>query len=639
MAQNIGNLSNLFKEYINSDRRKIFVELYKDFDIYENENFSKNVMKKFDELKTYFFSLFNKYQDQIIQNYEEFKKNLLCFIDDKEKKFENLFDPLISQKSIFKYSCNNIFKKIDNTLEILNNIINNIEQNIKLLNVFFEQNNIIDNKKQAENFLIKNSKLIENCSIVNKFNFKEIDIKYLNQVDYYKFYIKYLSEKKKEKKEISKNFLLKKEKWKEGIEFIQKNFSFLEKLKLEEINNDDEFKSILKNIVLNIKDKNEINLKTLYLKNFGTITIKIGDSKLNIIKKLKVQRGAYIHVLTITKLFIEANTKLESLSLDYINMTDTGFKFLISSLIKNPNITNTLKYLSLEGNRITQVKYNRQDINNQAQFFQNLNFLNLSKNGIYKFEFSLRALPNLKFLDLTSNKISNGFFKEGEIENEIKDKLVLLNDNILITNDKNNNNIYINYLDKIVPIFDFEIKNLNLNFSYTIENENNLEHLKLATNVAFSLINLDLSFCGLHTDVLVNFFKNNPKFIFLKNLNLKYNNIKEDFFEKIISNKEIFLDNINFIDLSENSIACERLEKINNLAQFIEKYQNLKNIQLINTGFFTNLIDSIKNVEFKDVFINLKKYLEENQRDFKFIINERNATFIDKEFGCYFSFK
>ena len=68
------------------------------------------------------------------------------------------------------------------------------------MNVFFEQNNIIDNKKQAENFLIKNSKLIENCSIVNKFNFKEIDIKYLNQVDYYKFYIKYLSEKKKEKK-------------------------------------------------------------------------------------------------------------------------------------------------------------------------------------------------------------------------------------------------------------------------------------------------------------------------------------------------------------------------------------------------------------------------------------------------------
>ena len=119
---------------------------------------------------------------------------------------------------------------------------------------------------------------------------------------------------------------------------------------------------------------------------------------------------------------------------------------------------------------------------------------------------------------------------------------------------------------------------------------------------------------------------------------MRYNNIKEDFFEKIISNKEIFLDNINFIDLSENSIACERLEKINNLAQFIEKYQNLENIQLINTGFFTNLIDSIKNVEFKDVFINLKKYLEENQRDFKFIINEGNVTFIDKEFGCYFSF-
>ncbi len=55
MAQNIGNLLNLFREYINSDRRKIFVELYRDFDINEELNFSENVTKNFDELKTYFF--------------------------------------------------------------------------------------------------------------------------------------------------------------------------------------------------------------------------------------------------------------------------------------------------------------------------------------------------------------------------------------------------------------------------------------------------------------------------------------------------------------------------------------------------------------------------------------------------------
>ena len=42
-----------------------------------------------------------------------------------------------------------------------------------------------------------NYKLIENCSIINKFNFTELDTTNLNKIDYYKFYIKYLSQKKK----------------------------------------------------------------------------------------------------------------------------------------------------------------------------------------------------------------------------------------------------------------------------------------------------------------------------------------------------------------------------------------------------------------------------------------------------------
>ena len=436
MAQNDINLSSLFKEYNNSDRKKF------DFDIKENEKFSDIIIKKFDELKSNFSSSFNK--DQIIKKFEEYKKKILSFIDDKEKNIENLLNPLISKKSILKYVSENIFKKIDNTLEILDNIINNIEQNFKLLNTFFEQNIMINNQKQAEIFLIKNSKLIENCSIVNKFNFREIDIKNLNQIDYYKFYFNYINQKKIEEKSIPNKYLLKKEEWEKGIKFIKENFSGFEKLKLEGINNDDDFKSILNNIVININTKrNEIKLKTFGLKNFGTIGIKIEDSKLNQIKKLRVQRGTYMNVLTITKLFIEGNGNLVSLSLDYINMTDTGFKLLISSLIKNPNITNTLEYLSLEGNRITKVKYNREDNKKQDNFFKNLKFLNLSKNGIYQFDFSLRALCNLKFLDLTSNKISNGFFKEGAMKDEIKNKLVLLNDNLFITNIKNNNNISI----------------------------------------------------------------------------------------------------------------------------------------------------------------------------------------------------
>ena len=85
---------------------------------------------------------------------------------------------------------------------------------------------------------------------------------------------------------------------------------------------------------------------------------------------------------------------------------------------------------------------------------------------------------------------------EKAINKHFKDKLVLLNDNMFITNSKNYNNTYINYLNERLPKFDFEIKNLNLNFTYDIEKQSNLEKLKLSTNVVISLINLVFHFVG-----------------------------------------------------------------------------------------------------------------------------------------------
>ena len=181
----------------------------------------------------------------------------------------------------------------------------------------------------------------------------------------------------------------------------------LEKLKLEGITNND-FISILKNIDINIKNRNKFNIKTLGLKNFGSIDFKIESSKLNRIKKLKVQKGGYINILTISNLFIEHNKNLSSLSLEFINMTDIGFQLLISSLIKNPNITNTLEYLSLEGNRITIVKYDKEDNKNQNQFFQNLKTLNLVGISLvlvslYYLTITLDFMQNK--LQLTSNSL------------------------------------------------------------------------------------------------------------------------------------------------------------------------------------------------------------------------------------------
>ena len=509
---------------------------------------------------------------------------------------------------------------------------------------------MINNQKQTEDFLLTNYKLIEKCSIVNKFNFTELDSTKLNKIDYYNYYIKYLSQKKIETQGIAKNYLLTKDDWQNGLRFILENFSSLEKLKLEKINNND-FRSILENIDINIKNNNnKFNLKTLDLKDFGNIDIKIDNSKLNKIEKLKIQRGTYINLLSVIKSFILKNRVLKSLSLDYINMTDIGFRFLIISLKNNPNITNTLEYLSLEGNRITEVsnfqidEENKIIMNNNSVLFQKLKTFILRKNGIYNFESKfLTALPELRFLDLTWNKIPTGSLMREVTKDEFQNTIVLMNDNIFITNVKNNNDIYIDYLNKRFPNFDYEFKNLNLNFTYDIETESKLGNLLLLTDVVVSLINLDLSFCAINTDTLVNFFNNNPKFLSLKNLNLSYNNIKGDFFVKIMSNEEICFDNINFIELSENYFVCGNLEKIEGLTQFIEKNQNLEKIKLYNAGFVTDLINFLKeknsrNEKFKEVFRNLKTSLIENKRDFKFETNEANPEHIQKEFVDFFIF-
>ena len=197
-----------------------------------------------------------------------------------------------------------------------------------------------------------------------------MDTTNLNKIDYYKFYIKYLSQRKIEGEECAKNYTIKKEELQNGIGFIMENFSILEKLKLEGMGSND-FESILQNIEINIKNNKKFNLSKLNITNFGSIDTKFGDNKLNILQKLKIQKGTYINMSMVSKLFLESNKHLVKLSLEDINMTDVGFKTLILTLISNQAITNTLEYLSLEGNRITMIRYDKDHNKFQDTYFQN----------------------------------------------------------------------------------------------------------------------------------------------------------------------------------------------------------------------------------------------------------------------------
>ena len=654
---NINNniLSNLFKEYRKSkvknfarlksvsfsnivadNFRKDFYDLGK-----ENNNidYAEMIKKKLEEIKISSTSQFQNCIDNINLKFEGFKDNIITFIESKERKMSMFENDLNNKDVILNYAKQNIFNKINNIFQICDNIINCIEKNFELLASFYTQSNLIDSQKQIERFLINNTTLIQNCSIVSKFNFADLDINNIKKINYYKYYINYLSQLKIEDEEEIRHYTIIKEELPNGLGFITENFSLLDKLTLSGLVSND-LDKIFNTIGSIIQREPKPNLTQLNIKNFNSIDLNLETAEpLNMLKKIKIQNGAYIKIDKISLFFIRKNNNLKSLSLEDVNMTDIGFKALMLSFIENESITNTLEHLSLEGNKITMVRYDSAHSKFQDRYFQNLKWLNLSRNNIYKFEFFLKALPKLKFIDLTTNNIPTASFMDFAIKS--KDKLVLFNDNIFITNSQKNNEIYINYLNEIMPKFDTEIKTLNLNFTYDIENQTNLAQLILSKNIIFSLIKLDLSFCGLRTDVLINFFKNNPKFISLKKLILQYNNLTSDFFREILNLNEICLDNLNFLDLSENDITCNKIEKMENFYNFIEKYKYLDSIRLINSNFLSNLLEKKKDNQYIEIFNKLFKHTTERKRNFKFIVNEANPSYFSKDdiFLYFFEFK
>ena len=60
-------------------------------------------------------------------------------------------------------------------------------------------------------------------------------------------------------------------------------------------------------------------------------------------------------------------------------------------------------------------------------------------------------MPELKLLDLSTNNILTGTAMDNMMIKS-KVKLILFNDNIFITNNYNNNNKYIDYLNQKLPI-------------------------------------------------------------------------------------------------------------------------------------------------------------------------------------------
>ena len=451
-------LSILYKDYKNKIQNEMNVNQEGNADNKQNEKKRNNIdnlnVEKNNDFKNIIVEKFNEIKDNTIKkmnncinkyktSFDEYIKNISKYLDDSKNNINKIFiQQEDNNKILLNFISKNIFKQLNNLLLIYDNIINNIEDNFDLLNIYLSKKELIDSKKPLEQFLNYYYDNIKKSSIISKFTFEDINpLNIIQKNKYYKFYFNYLNEEEKNLpiKILSIN---RDTKTKNEIKLIKDYYSFKN---LEIINyNSNELQNILEAINNAKSDLNKISINNFDL-TAGFQENRLNNNKLNKIKKLKIHNGKYYNNILLSKIFLNKGEYLKILSLEKINLTNMGWKKLLNYIYDNQIILENIEYLSLSGNKITSINNEKNEENivlNQDKIFKKLKIFNLSKNEIYKFGMSPMKFPELKLLDLTSNSIPTGVFMEFIIDYIIgskKNMLCLLNDNIFMTNNSENN--------------------------------------------------------------------------------------------------------------------------------------------------------------------------------------------------------
>ena len=177
--------------------------------------------------------------------------------------------------------------------------------------------------------------------------------------------------------------------------------------------------------------------------------------------------------------------------------------------------------------------------------------------------------------------------------------IVLLNNNMFLTNNTENSELYRKYINEQLPKFKYKIKKLYLLFLYDQESINQLMDLRISPMVKISLIKLDLSYCTLTNEITCKILENNFGLLNLKILNLNNNFITLELF-KLITDIDISLENLNSLDLSMNDINLLKLEEYKQISSFILSHSKLKKIKFQETKFCQKLLVLYLNEEIKD---------------------------------------
>ena len=383
---------------------------------------------------------------------------------------------------------------------------------------------------------------------------------------------------------------------------------------------------------INKEEINFINIKKVKIDNFKQNDLDILNICPNV-ENLKIIQSVYnLFEFPENKKFKLLHIKLEGLKL----ITESFLK-IMSNLLFNESITETLETLSFKKNKISEIniigsltkKCQDNDIDEFNPFiklnFKNLKELDLGENLISYFKVDdIKFFPSIKILYLSDNNLIYQNDYDG-LKQMNKNAILLTVGNYFVLKSLVRNDYIKELIKRLKKVNDYPIKKLSFNYLFGKKNIDLFQDIDL-NNFKKNLKYLYLGNCSLTNEIIIDFFKNKFQMPKLKKLFINGNQLNEIFFSLYIESElHLILKNLKYLDLSNNDdIEFKNLEIFYKFISLTE----IKELILFHTKFEDYVLNNIKEIiiDNKKNNENVNKQIIKNQKFENFLkfLQERN---------------
>ena len=431
----------------------------------------------------------------------------------------------------------------------------------------------------------------------------------------------------------------------------------------------------LYNLLISEDNLSKTNEKIKIFQNIEKIKIHnykiINQNSLNLFPNMKKLTLRKCHNC-ILKFPEDKCFKLKNIKFERLKLISESVAFILTELLKNKSISHNLETLSFRKNQISYIDINSSFIElckdylvdndlDEYSFSNNLNFKNLKEfdlenNSIYHFPSNnINFFPTLKVLNLSYNNftypIDYNALKNYKIG---KNVLFIFTANLFVSKYEMRN-IYFQELNSKFQKINYPINRLNLDYLFGKKNFHFFKELNL-NNYQDTIKYLNLGYCNLSNENIIDFFKNRFIIPNLKELNLKGNLLNDDFFILYIKNEvHLILKNLKLLNVSDNEMI--QFQELNDFYNFISVVKLTKFI-IYHTKFEDYIINNIKLIikdskakkkvnnnkseninsliSKNDIFNKFLKFIqEENQKLYISIMNKKSINTYKKYIGNY----